>query len=335
MEMTLFDMPKAVTPITQTVDAKLVAKLRSQAEALQAKIDHAGRPMTQNPTPKRNREYQSRMHDCRNFERTQRALRALADAHEHGTVPEILAELKTRDEIAGLVRKSTTGGGGYYSVIECDDFSNTTPAGRALQAMIDGPSAERAERERLRKIEALEAEIKLSDIPGYFPTQPAVISLMLDWAKFEDRPMLVCEPSAGNGNIADAIRNRYPAAQIEVIELNYRLREILKLKGYTLMGEDFTQVSCCELGFYDRIVMNPPFEKQQDIDHVRRAYSLLGPDGIMVSIMSPSFEFRTDRKSVEFRAWLESVGAEWESLPEGSFKASGTGVSTRMVRIHR
>ena len=308
----------------------LISRFRSWADALQPKINHADREMTQNPTPKRNREYQSRMHDCRNFERTQKALRALADGYEAGTLPDALASLKTRDEVSSLVRKSVSGAGGYYSVIECADYAVTTPQARELQSMIEGNSAQRIERERLRKIEALKAEIALSTIPGYFPTQPAVIGIMLDRARIA--PGLEwLEPQAGSGHIADAIRDEFPNSKIDACEVNSRLRELLTLKGYKLVADDFLEWSTYNQ--YDRIVMNPPFEKQADIDHVRKAFSLLKPDGVLVSVMAPSFEFRQDRKSVEFREWLQDVGATVEDLPDGSFKASGTGVSTKLVVI--
>jgi hypothetical protein len=308
--------------------SSIVAKFRALADALQPKIDHAGRPIGQNPTPKRNREYQSRMHDCRNMERTQKALRALADAHEAGTVPASLATLKTRDEIGAMVRKSTTGGGGYYSVIESPDYANTTPAARLLQGMIEGGAEERTERERIRKIEALKAEIALSTIPGYFPTPALVVSTMLDRARLEEGLTLL-EPEAGSGHIADAIKSEYNLTA-EVCEVHPRLRELLELKGYRFAGCDFlTDVT----RKFDRIIMNPPFEKQADIDHVRKAFSVLNPGGRLVSVMAPGFEFRSDRKSTEFRAWLDEVGGTWEDLPDGAFKSSGTGVSTRLVVI--
>lgn len=309
----------------------LVARFRKWADALEPQIEHAGRPMTQNPTPKRNRELQSRMIDCRNLERTQRALHALADAHEAGTIAIELMGLKTKAEVAAMVRKTADASqGGYYSCIESADFYDKSFAARRLQEMIDVPSAQRAERDRLRKIEQLEAEIALSNIPGFFPTPPAVVAKMLDRARLEPG-LLVLEPSAGSGNIADAIRGAHPGVGVHCIEPNYRLREILTLKGYTILGYDFMEATSVRA--FDRVIMNPPFERQQDIDHVRKAYQFLKPGGVLVSIMAPGFEFRSDRKSAEFRDWLDEVDAHYEDLPEGSFKASGTGVSTRIVTI--
>jgi hypothetical protein len=331
--MATMTMPAVHT--ATSANAKLIARFRTWADALQPKIEHAGRPMTQNPTPKRQREYQSRMHDCRNLERTQRALRALADAHEAGTVPPELAALTKKAEIEHMVHKGIDSGrNGYYSVIESNDYAETSPAARLLQSMIEGNSAERTERERLRKIDALKAEIELSDFPGYFPTQAPVIEIMLQRARILPG-MTVLEPEAGSGHIADGVSAAVPGVILEVIEPVFKLRQLLELKGYKLVGSDLLELSRSELGQYDRIVMNPPFERQQDLDHIRHAYSLLAPRGILVSVLSPSFEFRSDRKSTDFRAWLEEVNATWENLPEGSFKASGTGISTRLLVIER
>jgi 2'-5' RNA ligase len=92
-------------------------------------------------------------------------------------------------------------------------------------------------------------------------------------------------------------------------------------------------------GTYDRIVMNPPFERGQDMDHVRHAFDLLKPGGRMVAIMSEGSFSRSDRKATEFRDWLEAQGGENEKLPAGSFTGKDaqrqTGVSTRLVTLDK
>ena len=59
------------------------------------------------------------------------------------------------------------------------------------------------------------------------------------------------------------------------------LREILEMKDHNLVAWN-----CLDLTepVYDTIVMNPPFEKFQDIDHVRHAFDLLKPGGRVVAI---------------------------------------------------
>ncbi|MDO8415481.1 MAG: PLxRFG domain-containing protein [Agitococcus sp.] len=90
---------------------------------------------------------------------------------------------------------------------------------------------------------------------------------------------------------------------------------------------------------YDRIIMNPPFSNRQDAEHVRHAYDLLKPNGRIVAIMGEGVFFGSDKKAVEFREWLESVGGTSEKLPDNSFMDSSlpvnTGVNARMVIIDK
>jgi hypothetical protein len=80
--------------------------------------------------------------------------------------------------------------------------------------------------------------------------------------------------------------------------------------------------------------MNPPFTKQQDIDHVAHAYSLLRQGGKLVAVISSAFTFRENRKSVEFRELVRQHG-HFEHLPLGTFKDSGTEVATVLVTLFK
>lgn len=84
---------------------------------------------------------------------------------------------------------------------------------------------------------------------------------------------------------------------------------------------------------YDRVIMNPPFEKQADIKHVLHAHKFLKPGGRLVSVMAASVLFRTNRLTVEFREFIQAKGGWIQELPEGSFKTSGTMVNTVIVTI--
>jgi len=143
----------------------------------------------------------------------------------------------------------------------------------------------------------------------------------------------VIEPSVGKGRIADEIRKRNPKALV-CFEINNGMEMYLKYKGYDVYYRDFLEVDSDEISA-DRIVMNPPFSKHQDIEHVYKAYDCLNPGGILVSVMSTSHTFRTDKKSILFREFLEQTGAEVEFLPEGTFKESGTMVTTCVVKIRK
>ena len=166
----------------------------------------------------------------------------------------------------------------------------------------------------------------------FFPTPKAVAADMVRMADIQPG-MKVLEPSAGNGNIAEAIQ----AAGVspDVVELSSSLREILEAKGFSLVGQDFMDTT----GKYDRIIMNPPFSNRLDAAHVQHAYSLLNPGGKIVAIMGEGVFFGDDAKAKQFREWLDSVGGTSEKLPKGTFTdrtlMATTGVNSRMVEIEK
>lgn len=158
---------------------------------------------------------------------------------------------------------------------------------------------------------------------------------MLDAADIQPG-MSVLEPSAGKGDILDAVKERHPDAQTKGIEYQPALRDVIQTKGHKLADEnDFLS----HAGQYDRIVMNPPFENRQDVQHVQHAYQQLKPGGRLVAVMSSGPFHGSQKRDEEFRNWLNSVGAEIVDNPEGSFAGSDafrkTGVNTKMVVIDR
>jgi hypothetical protein len=80
--------------------------------------------------------------------------------------------------------------------------------------------------------------------------------------------------------------------------------------------------------------MNPPFSKRADIKHVMHAFKFLKPGGRLVAIMSAGVSFRDDKLGTAFRSIVIGNGGTIEPNPEGSFKASGTSVSTVMVTMN-
>jgi len=168
-------------------------------------------------------------------------------------------------------------------------------------------------------------------IEGYVPTPNELAERVVQIAGVAPG-LTVLEPSAGKGSLADAAREA--GGIVSVVEQAETLRRVLALKGHELIGNDALDVT----GTYDRIVMNPPFERGQDMVHVRRAYEAnLAPGGRLVAITSEGPFFRSDKQATEFRAWLESVGGQSERLPAGSFRGSdvSTDVATRLVVIDK
>lgn len=163
----------------------------------------------------------------------------------------------------------------------------------------------------------------------FYPTPPDVVEQMIDLAEMQPG-MSVLEPSAGKGNIADAIRRRHPDTSIDVVEQDETLQKILRLKGYRLVGSNFMDFAITgrddrnrpvfdENAKYDRIIMNPPFDRGTDIVHVMRAYKLLAPGGRLVTITGSRAVTNTQAQdAVTFFLFIKEHGT-FEVIPKEVF----------------
>lgn len=113
----------------------------------------------------------------------------------------------------------------------------------------------------------------------YYPTPNSLVDKMLEQVVIESDDD-VLEPSAGNGSIAEKLDGN-----VTCIEISPMRVEILKSKGLNALKGDFLE----HHGSYDKIVMNPPFNKNQAKIHIEHAYELLKPGGSLVAIMPASF----------------------------------------------
>lgn len=144
--------------------------------------------------------------------------------------------------------------------------------------------------------------------------------------------MRILEPSAGRGSLVKAIRRCCPDAVVDCFELMPENVPFLeKVEGARIIGTDFNDC----YGKYDRIIANPPFSNNQDIDHVYMMYDHLEMDGEMAVIVSRHYKFACDRKSQYFRKWLEDRGAVVQDIAGGEFKESGTTIPTALLFIVR
>lgn len=244
------------------------------------------------------------------------------------------------DNVRDLAKKVRLGGGKpHWEAIKWkfDSYDrlqaislNDLPS---LRAALREFTQYRGKRQKVDPLKEMERALVGKNIPGFFPTPPAVIERMLDEAgDLEGKRVL--EPSAGKGDIVDAAKAA--GAQVDAVEQQSSLRDILQAKGANLVGSDF--LTSPGIGTdYDVVLMNPPFENGQDMEHVQYAYKFLKPGGKLVAITSAGPFFRQDAKATGFREWLENVSGTHEALPEGSFKSAfrPTGVSTHLVVIEK
>lgn len=99
------------------------------------------------------------------------------------------------------------------------------------------------------------------------------------------------------------------------------------VSGLRIHQADF--LSCNgDLGTFDRIVMNPPFQDGADIAHILHAVTFLKPGGRLVALCADG-----PRQGEKLRPLAEGGGGWWESLPEGTFAEHGTQVRVAMLVI--
>ena len=139
------------------------------------------------------------------------------------------------------------------------------------------------------------------------------------------------EPSAGRGRIVTELLSA-GAGEVACVEIDADNGNDLERQGHSVLVADFLGVSAdtmtCDAG-----AMNPPFTRNQDIQHVRHAFACLRPGGRLASIVSEHGFAGNERECTEWRDWLRSLSAKIEIIPAGAFKKSGTSIQTRMIVV--
>lgn len=148
------------------------------------------------------------------------------------------------------------------------------------------------------------------------------------------------EPSAGRGALAKIARSK--GANVQCVEIQTGLSAELREQGLAVKQADFLTLTPADLGMFDAIVMNPPFDRGRDCDHVRHALTFLKPGCRLVAIMSARSEFAEDKRTASFRALIDKfemidrwARSKWQDLPAGSFAHAGTMVNTVTLAIRK
>lgn len=158
-----------------------------------------------------------------------------------------------------------------------------------------------------------------------FQTPEPIASRMAGIASSHDGPWL--EPSAGLGRLYRAGRDVYggpvslvessPECARELYEATARDRDA------RIYQRDFLSCSVEELGGpFGVVLMNPPFKRGLDIKHIRHAYEMLAPGGLLVSLCYDG---------VMQNRHLKPCVSSWEQLPPGAFKSEGTSASVALL----
>lgn len=143
----------------------------------------------------------------------------------------------------------------------------------------------------------------------------------------------VLEPSAGTGALADRILHCNPAS-LTVIELDPARAQFLRQRYARFVNVD---VFCGDFmvaapgDVFDRVVLNPPFNPDLDVQHVIHAYrSALRSGGILAAVITPRYQSDGSPLAELLRRLVRDHGSV-TPLPDN--EAEGATRETVLVRL--
>ena len=149
----------------------------------------------------------------------------------------------------------------------------------------------------------------------------------------------VLEPSGGVGALTDFIKNKGDNVEITIVELLKENQNILKGKGYSPICGCFLDypVPTKEEDKFDFVFMNPPFsvkgDKRAYMTHIDHALKMLQSNGELIAIIPVGWITGKTKKDEAFRNLISEYGQNISTLPEGTFKESGTNIATKVIKL--
>lgn len=164
----------------------------------------------------------------------------------------------------------------------------------------------------------------------FYPTPSKIVDIMIKMANLKKND-IVLEPSAGRGAILDRLPDYVKTVAVEFDESNVKT---LHEKGHNVFWADFLEMNNIEC---NKVIMNPPFSKYQDVKHILHAYNLLKKGGTLVAIMNGNTIERrnTNETCKNFFETIKDTNYEIINLPEGSFAESDTMINTAIIKIQK
>lgn len=168
---------------------------------------------------------------------------------------------------------------------------------------------------------------------GFYPT-PRPLAMKMIY-KIQGTPSKVLEPSAGRGDLIDALKDHTLhkhswSPNISAIEINQELQSVLRGKNIKVIDSDFLQYAGSDA--FDLIIANPPFDTGGQ--HLIKALDILFRGQLIFilnaeTLKNPHTNFRKD-----LVRRLEELNADIE-YHSGAFKSADrpTGVEVALISI--
>ena len=175
----------------------------------------------------------------------------------------------------------------------------------------------------------------------FYPTPEAIINKMLCDIDFKMIHSIL-EPSAGSGNIIEAIKKKEKfystpynkfSYDIDCIEEDQNLQHILKGKGYRVVYNDFLTYDTMKE--YDLIIMNPPFSN--GCKHLLKALEMQQRNGGAIVCLLNAETLKNpctnDRQYLQRK--LAEYNAKVEFMQDGFMDAERkTAVEIALIKVH-
>lgn len=184
----------------------------------------------------------------------------------------------------------------------------------------------------------LQAAAKKKELQAFY-TPASLAARVVALADVSGKKVL--EPSAGGGAL---VQEAFAQGADQVVAVEVDTEAFMSLGKvdvppmnkpgvrFASYEADFLTLDRLSLPEVDRVVMNPPFAKGQDIKHVAHAYQFLKPGGRLVAIMSPM----AITKPAFARSFPKGLGpTKIEPVPSGAFSESGTNTATVIIVIDK
>lgn len=146
------------------------------------------------------------------------------------------------------------------------------------------------------------------------------------------RTLRMLEPSVGGAALVHAALRIDPTLAVVAVEIRQEACLTLPIDlrsnpRFEVHPADFLSLTPSDIGLFDLILMNPPFAKGQDLEHIRHAAAFLHPGGTLCAIAWPAFMTPSTRKQRAFSDWLKELEADVERLPESKFGRTSLSVA--------
>lgn len=160
-----------------------------------------------------------------------------------------------------------------------------------------------------------------------FYTPKSIASRMCELLEIKENQTIL-EPSAWIWNIVKVLLDEYVKEfKLFVNEIDEnKIKELEKIKwiDWEIINKDF--LDFIWVMEYDRIILNPPYSKNQSIKHILKAYSLLKEWWILVWLVPSNF---LDKYSEE----LQDIPYSYYEVEDGQFEF--TNIKTIILKINK